>query len=176
MSLSSYTRLVCCPVTRRSSVPSKLRPGVALRPRSLASAGNLPEPRITADVAPPPVVSPSEPDAVRGVRRHLLLEQPERRVAIAQEQVSKRLEGKEFALRIHVRTTLRPREDAPCAVREPGTRDHRRDPDLGLQPAVAPQLRRRELPERFKQRPGDRDIGLFRLRGHEPQLTVAKPR
>src|SRR5881628_48099 len=174
MSLTSYTRLVCCPVTRRNSVSSKPRPGV-LRPPSLASAGNLPEPRITADVAPPPVVRPGEPDAVRRVRRHLLLEQPERRVAIAQKQISERLERKEFTLRIHVRTTLRPREHPARAVGEPGARDHRRDPDLGLQPAEAPQLRRRELPERFKQRPGDHYIGLFRFRGHEPELTVDEP-
>src|SRR5438876_11575649 len=124
MSLTSYTRLVCCPVTRRNSVSSKPRPGV-LRPRSLASADNLPEPRITADVAPPPVVRLREPDAVRGVRRYLFLEEAERHVAIAKEEISKRLERQEFTLRIHVRTTSRPREHPPRTVREPGAREHR---------------------------------------------------
>src|SRR5437773_4722408 len=106
------------------------RPGASCL--SLCGPDQLLEPRVVLDVAPPPVGGPRQPNAMSRVRRDLLLEKPERRVAIAQEDVRERLERQELALRIHIGTSLRPGEHVSRAVTEPGAHQHGSNRDLRL--------------------------------------------
>ena len=70
---------------------------------SVPLAYELAEPRIVAQLPPPPVVTRGEPDAVLGVRRHVLLQQLERLVAVSEQQPDERLVGGQLALAIDLR-------------------------------------------------------------------------
>src|SRR6059036_1888025 len=96
--------------------------GLPSQPDSVPLAYELAEPRIVAQLPPPPVVTRGEADAVLGVRRYVLLQEVERLVPLSEQQPDERLKGNELSLAIDLRVDARLREHVPGAVAQPRPR------------------------------------------------------
>src|SRR5207244_8821966 len=91
------------------------------------------EPRVIAQVPPPPMGKARQPDSVLRVGGDLFREQAQGSFAIAEQRLRECLEGQEFPLRIEFGAGLRSREHTPGTVGEPGAPEHGCDGDLRAQ-------------------------------------------